>query len=108
MNPLEGVLGNRCPRCFQGEVFYGLYRMHAECPSCQMKFEREPGYFLGAMVFSYAFGAFSMVPTVILLVFGFRASTLPLIIIPCLQVALLNPFLFKYSRLIWLYLDQNR
>jgi hypothetical protein len=28
--------------------------MHERCPVCGLKFEREPGYFLGALYFSYA------------------------------------------------------
>ena len=30
--------------------------MHDRCSFCDLKFEREPGYFLGAMYFSYALG----------------------------------------------------
>jgi hypothetical protein len=28
--------------------------MHERCPVCGLKYEREPGYFLGALYFSYA------------------------------------------------------
>ncbi len=39
--------------------------MHDECPSCGLRFNREPGYFLGAMYVSYglalvAIGALSV------------------------------------------------
>jgi hypothetical protein len=30
--------------------------MNERCPKCGFKFEREPGYFTGAMYFSYAIG----------------------------------------------------
>ena len=43
----------RCPRCLQGQVFATLFRMHEQCPVCGLRFEREPGYFTGAMYLSY-------------------------------------------------------
>jgi hypothetical protein len=37
-------------------VFIGQLKMNEQCPSCGLKFEREPGYFFGAMYFSYGLG----------------------------------------------------
>ncbi|MBC7693525.1 MAG: DUF983 domain-containing protein [Methylotenera sp.] len=103
----SGFLSNACPFCHRGRVFYGLYKMHRNCPACGIKFERESGYFLGAMILSYFISSFSLVPTVILLVFYFHASLAWIIIVPSIQVILMNPLLFKYSRLIWLRIDQR-
>jgi uncharacterized protein (DUF983 family) len=47
------VVQQRCPRCLQGQVFATLFRMHEQCPVCGLRFEREPGYFTGAMYLSY-------------------------------------------------------
>src|SRR5271157_567942 len=57
---LEGIRRQLCPRCRQGRIFRaplwrGFLAMHERCPVCGLKFEREPGYFLGALYFSYAF-----------------------------------------------------
>ena len=30
--------------------------MHDECPECGVSFEREPGFYYGAMYFSYGIG----------------------------------------------------
>jgi len=46
----------RCPVCREGSVFSGPYAMNATCPRCGIRFERENGYFLGAMVFAYVMG----------------------------------------------------
>ena len=43
------ILRQRCPRCFTGQVFRGLIDMNERCPVCDLEFEREPGYFTGAM-----------------------------------------------------------
>jgi hypothetical protein len=37
-------------------VFHGLMSMYERCPNCDHKFEREAGYFYGAMYASYGFG----------------------------------------------------
>ena len=52
------ILYQRCPRCrsgsiFRTSIFRGFPRMNERCPVCNLKFEREQGYFLGAMYISY-------------------------------------------------------
>src|SRR6516165_11002909 len=47
-------LRQRCPRCCRGQMFRGLLTMNERCPRCGLRFEREPGDYLGAMYFSYA------------------------------------------------------
>src|SRR5437660_1114748 len=49
----RAILGQRCPRCLEGKVYAGALRMHDRCPACGHRFQREPGYFLGAMYISY-------------------------------------------------------
>lgn len=49
----------KCPQCQTGKVFtHPLlskhYReVHETCPHCGVKFQQEPGFFWGAMYFSY-------------------------------------------------------
>src|SRR5947207_2571652 len=50
---LKAILLQRCPKCLRGSVFSGLTTMRERCPDCGHKFEREPGYFFGAMYASY-------------------------------------------------------
>ena len=61
LKTIGDILRQRCPRCRTGNifpysVFRGFPRMHERCPACGLKFEREPGYFLGAMYVSYGLG----------------------------------------------------
>ena len=53
MRRLAAVLALRCPRCLRGRVWRSFLGMHERCPACGLVFEREPGYFTGAMVVSY-------------------------------------------------------
>jgi uncharacterized protein (DUF983 family) len=43
-------------RIFRYSIFRGFPRMHDRCPVCDLKFEREPGYFLGARYVSFGLG----------------------------------------------------
>jgi len=80
--------------------------MHDVCPACGHVFEREPGYFVGAMYVSYALA----IPTYLLFVALLRplmrgfgdiavlAAGLP-------PVCLCAPVLFRYARVIWMHFD---
>ena len=61
----------RCPRCLSGRVWRGMFTMNEPCPVCGMRFERETGYWTGAMVASYALG----IPVLALLVLAVWLGT---------------------------------
>lgn len=48
----------RCPRCGEKRIWNGWFEFRSVCPSCSLRFEKEEGGFLGAMVLNYvaAFG----------------------------------------------------
>jgi len=55
---ISAILHQKCPRChsgaiFRSSIFRGFVKMNERCPVCDLKFEREEGYFLGAMYISY-------------------------------------------------------
>src|SRR5258708_25159976 len=56
------IMGQRCPRCREGRLFKSALRMNDPCLICGQVFEREPGYFLGAMYFSYGMATLYFVP----------------------------------------------
>jgi uncharacterized protein (DUF983 family) len=100
------MLRQRCPRCGQGRIFGGLIRMNRRCPICGIAFEREPGYFLGAMYFSYGMGVAAVTPLVVV---GLaRDWSRPLIGgAAIVELTLLSPLVFRYSRVFWMYMDQH-
>lgn len=103
---LAPLLRQRCPRCGQGRVFSGTLRMNPRCPVCGIAFEREPGYFLGAMYFSYGLGVAAVAPLVVAgLVLGWGY---PLIgVLAGAELLVLAPWLFRFSRVLWLHFDQH-
>lgn len=80
--------------------------MNRACPVCGIVFEREPGYFLGAMYFSYGLGVACVAPLVALgVALGWPY---PAIGIACgVELLLLCPWLFRTSRTLWLHFDQR-
>jgi hypothetical protein len=94
----------RCPRCCRGAVYRGILRTRRECPACGLVFEREPGYYTGAMYASYFLGIFGTMPVWLALLL--TDQSLGLIIGVSLGlVAVLMPVFFHYSRVIWLHID---
>ena len=87
-------------------MFGGVLAMNRTCPVCGIAFEREPGYFLGAMYFSYAMAVAAATPVVIV---GLSAGwSYPLTgALAGAELLLLSPLLYRYSRVIWMYFDQH-
>jgi hypothetical protein len=79
--------------------------MNAACPVCGFVFDREPGYFAGAMVVSYALAVPILAGMVIALMTLGRLDAVPALIIGNTTYLLLVPFIFRYSRVVWLHLD---
>lgn len=105
---LRGVR-KRCPNCGAGSLYRGWFRMIDRCRGCGLRFEREPGFFVGAYLINFAV-------TVILLfiaAMGFVAvkaidhdASPKIVLIASLAIALIVPPLFyPYSRTVWSAID---
>lgn len=80
--------------------------MWPQCPNCGLKYEREAGYFLGAMYISYGLGLIAIVG-IGLLLWAFTDLTLLRIIFWASLLFLpLAPTITLFSRVLWIYLDQ--
>jgi len=81
--------------------------MHDKCPSCGLRFNREPGYFLGAMYVSYglalvAIGALSVA------LWALTEWRVDKIAIAAILLFLpFAPMVTLLSRVLWIYLDQK-
>lgn len=98
----------RCPRCGKGNVFVNKVMSFKkfsdtleECPKCQLKYEPETGFFVGSMYWTYALlVGLTVVLSVVLYqidLFEEAVYIIPLIII------FLLPWVFRYGRLLMLY-----
>ena len=80
--------------------------MHDRCPACDLKFEREEGYFLGAMYISYAFAIVIIVliaaPLWAITGWSFTRDTIWAIVL----FLPLAPAITLLARVLWIYFDQ--
>jgi len=107
---LYSSFGNRCPRCHKGKVFitdnpYDLKnfdKMNSECPCCGEVFEKETGYYYGAMYVSYAWMAGWFIVTFTINSYFIEAELLNYLIFFFVSVLILSPMTFRVSRITWL------
>ena len=107
----SAIMHGLCPRCRQGRIFkrsiyLGLPGMNERCPVCELKFEREEGYFLGAMYISYALG----LPLMAVIVTVFWKTThwpvQTLIVAAALALLPFAPLLTVLARVMWIHFDR--
>lgn len=104
------IVHAKCPRCRVGDIYVGsIYsfsgqKMHTKCPHCGMTYEREPGYFYGAMYVSYAFVVAELI-TLAVGTYLLTGSDNPWLYVGILLgvVGLLAPFNLRYSKVILLH-----
>jgi uncharacterized protein (DUF983 family) len=95
----------RCPRCGAGRLFRKPFRMYELCPRCALKFEREQGYFIGAIYINYAATVAIAVPGFFLLD-AFAALTIDQQLALWVPFAIVFPLaFFHHARSLWLVLD---
>lgn len=91
----------RCPVCGESGVFRAPFQVRHHCPACRALFQREAGFFVGAIMMNVVVteGAVMLAFGLCLLILGGGALTLPVLF----AVALLFPVLFyHHSWSLWL------
>jgi uncharacterized protein (DUF983 family) len=111
MSTASAILRQMCPRCrsariFRKSIFSGFPRMFECCPNCGLKFEREQGYFLGAMYISYGLALLTIVVLGVLLWASTSWSLQKITLWAILLFLPLAPTLTLFSRVLWIYLDR--
>ena len=98
-----------CPVCRSARIFTARWRMHETCPVCGTRFERAPGYFVGAMYISYGLAMLILIVMVVAFELGaLRSWPLPLVVTLALVIyLLLVPALFRWSRILWIHFGER-
>jgi len=79
--------------------------MYDTCPHCDLKFEKEPGYFYAAMYVSYAFVVAELVTACVgtyILTGNLESPWLYLSVAVAVSL-ILAPFNYRYSRVVLMY-----
>lgn len=101
-------LSRRCARCGSGNLFTCYFTMAERCPRCDLKFEREEGFFLGAYTMNLAF---MMISAALVIFVGFAVlkpggSVIPMMVAGGLCTLVLPPLLYPFSKTLWVAVDQ--
>ncbi|MDQ3289725.1 MAG: DUF983 domain-containing protein [Bacteroidota bacterium] len=109
---IKAILQTKCPRCRKGNMF--LYpalhiakfdKMPKHCPVCQLHYEIEPGFYWGAMYISYGFSVgIVLIVGVLLYYLASDPPTWVYLTVVSVLIVVSTPILFRYARVIMLYL----
>lgn len=97
-------LRQRCPRCGRGKLFVRGFKMYERCPSCNWVYEREEGYWTGAiainLVLTEIIAAAIVVP---LAAMQFNPLILYPVGIPL--IALIPIIFYRETKGVWMSID---
>jgi uncharacterized protein (DUF983 family) len=95
----------RCPVCGQGKLYRGWFKMYEQCPVCHFTYEREAGYFTGAMAVNLIVSELIIAAITIPLAVNQDIPLIPLILWG-LTMPILFPLLFyRHTKSLWMSLD---
>jgi uncharacterized protein (DUF983 family) len=100
------ALRRRCPRC-GGKAFTSYLTLHEHCPECGLRFEREEGYWVGALVINTAvvFGSFLVLFVGGMLIFWPDVPWGALAVVTLGSMALLPILFYPLSKTLWMALE---
>lgn len=112
MSKVLDIIKCKCPNCKEGKVFKDqgnilllrMPKMNERCTECNFKFERETGFFFGAMFVSYALAVAQMIVCLVLFWHFIDLSPIPVFAIIATVTLLLSTVNFRLSRAIWIYI----
>jgi uncharacterized protein (DUF983 family) len=104
---LHGIVTLRCPRCRRGALFTGILAMPERCAACGLYYEREHGYFVGAMAISYGLAIAAVAILFFALLAITRWSLEWVLVVASVAFLPIAPLCLRYARAIWIYLDRR-
>ncbi|HEX4130283.1 MAG TPA: DUF983 domain-containing protein [Pirellulales bacterium] len=96
----------RCPRCGRGKLFRGWFTMPERCATCGLRYEREPGYFLGSIYFNYGVTALVVTAAFFLLYFTTDIDSHVLIKGLAFFCLVFPIWFFRWARSLWMAFDE--
>ncbi len=98
----------RCARCGSGKLFRGWVTMVPDCPNCGLHFERESGYWAGALAINMIAtgGLFTIVFVVALVLTVPDVPVIPILAVT-VPIAALGPVVYyPFSKTVWVAIDR--
>jgi uncharacterized protein (DUF983 family) len=98
----------RCARCGSRHLFRGWFTMVDDCPRCGLHFEREAGYFAGALAINIGVtgAVFAVVFVGALVLTAPHVPVLPILAILVPLMIGLPIFYYPFSKTVWVAVDR--
>jgi uncharacterized protein (DUF983 family) len=98
----------RCARCGSRHLFKRWFTMVPDCPRCGLHFEREAGYWTGALAVNMIIvGGLFVVSFVILLVLTVPDIPVAPVLAVLIPVAIVGPMIaYPFSKTVWVAVDR--
>lgn len=101
------ILSLRCPQCGKGSLAAGFFKTARVCAFCGMLFEKESGYFAGAIYPLYAMSGIIGGLTALTAMLSFDCSLGASVAIGAALVLLISPYLFWVARSAFLHAEDR-
>jgi hypothetical protein len=80
----------------------GVYNMYDNCPKCHQDFQKEPGFYWGAMYIGYGLSSGYMLSAMVLCIFAFDFTVNQSFAAAIVGGVLFVPLIARLSRAIWI------
>ena len=98
----------RCARCGSGHLFRSWFTIVERCPGCGLRFEREEGYWAGALAINIGVTA-AVFTAVFIVAIALTAPDIPVVELLAILVPLMIivPIAYyPYSKTVWVAVDR--
>jgi uncharacterized protein (DUF983 family) len=102
---LRRGLRQRCPVCGRGKIFSGIFKTYERCPVCGFAFEREPGYYTGAMAVNLVVSELLIAIIAVPLAASQAVPVTTLIVLGCTMPVLLPLLFYRPTKSLWMSFD---
>ena len=102
---LRRGLRQRCPVCGRGTIFAGFFKTYEKCPVCGFEFEREPGYYTGAMAINLVVSELLIAIVAVPLAASQAVPVSTLIILGVTLPILLPVLFYRPTKSLWMSFD---
>jgi uncharacterized protein (DUF983 family) len=92
----------RCPNCGGRTLVHRWLRVPDECTRCGLRFEREEGFFLGAVVINYTVTGVVLLAPLLVAVFRGQIEVVPAMALGVVWCLVFPVLFYPYSKSLWL------
>jgi uncharacterized protein (DUF983 family) len=91
--------------CGRGKIFKGWFKTYERCPVCNFAFEREPGYYTGAVAVNLVVSELLITVIAVPLAASQSVSLTVLIVLGCTLPFLFPLLFYRPTKSLWMSFD---